>query len=102
MKAFGALAALSILAGFGECVVFAQTPERPIVAYQKLAASLVGDPIRGKAVFENRQKAGCISCHSLDGSRTGVGPDLASIRFKYDPLRLVESVLEPCYITWDG
>ena len=102
MKPFGAWVAWGILAGFGDGIAFAQTPERTIGAYQKLADSSIGDQVRGKVVFENRQKAGCIVCHSVDGSRTGVGPDLASIGFKYDRKRLVESVLEPSKMIADG
>ena len=102
MKPFGAWIVMGILTLIGDGVAFAQAPERTIALYQKLADSTVGDHVRGKVVFENRQKAGCISCHSVDGSRTGVGPDLASIGFKYDRKRLVESVLEPSKMIADG
>lgn len=40
-------------------------------------AAALGDPLRGKDVFEG--KGGCLTCHSVNGRGAYAGPDLSSI-----------------------
>jgi len=40
---------------------------------------VVGDPERGREVFEDKNRTNCTRCHSLDGSESRVGPSLLGI-----------------------
>ena len=88
--------------GFRTSIATAQSNDASRESYRKIAESETGDADRGKVVFENRTKAGCIKCHTVDGGRTGVGPDLANIGFKYERDKLVEALLEPSKMIADG
>jgi putative heme-binding domain-containing protein len=92
----------AIAVWFSNSVAVGQSDVRSKELYQRHAESHTGDASRGKQVFENRDKAGCNKCHTVDGNRTGVGPDLASIGFKYERGRLIESILEPSKMIADG
>ena len=64
-------------------------------AYARHAVSNLGDAARGRAVFDDAQRAGCARCHRVRGRGGEVGPDLSSIGGKYARDHLIESVLEP-------
>ncbi len=70
-----------------------------IVAYlRSLAASAstpasLGDPLRGKAIFEG--KGACVSCHRVNGNGSRVGPDLSDIGELRQPAELEQSLLDP-------
>lgn len=68
-----------IAIGCSTSMVVAQSIDDQKKPYRHLADLETGDAGRGKVVFENRIKCGCIKCHTADGTRSGVGPDLASI-----------------------
>ncbi len=91
-----------VTAGCWTSIATAQSNEASKESYRKFAETEAGDANRGKVVFENRAKAACIKCHTVDGSRTGVGPDLANIGVKFERDRLVESLLEPSKMIADG
>jgi putative heme-binding domain-containing protein len=52
----------------------------------------VGDPDRGKEVFE---KAECGTCHLIEGTGTEFGPDLSRIGEKLPKAGLYEAILDP-------
>lgn len=54
-----------------------------------------GSISRGKAFFEDEQKAACIKCHTVDGSSGRAGPDLFAIGDKFPRRDLVRSILDP-------
>jgi len=58
------------------------------------AAMTGGDVQRGKAVFED-QRTVCTQCHTVDGSATGIGPDLYAAGDKFARKDLVASILDP-------
>lgn len=63
--------------------------------YRELATAQDGDAVAGKQIFDNANKAACVKCHSVDGSRRGVGPDLGSIGSKFERAGLIQSILDP-------
>ena len=52
----------------------------------------VGNPERGKKVFE---KAECSTCHLIEGTGTVFGPDLSMIGEKLPKIGLYEAILDP-------
>ncbi len=61
-----------------------------IIASYDNALSLIGDKVRGKAVFAKS----CAACHALDGVGSAVGPDLAALANKSGRYLLGE-ILDP-------
>ena len=55
----------------------------------------LGDPEKGRLVFNNTQGAKCSSCHSLDGKKELAGPTLSAIASKYDKRGLLDAILNP-------
>jgi type 1 glutamine amidotransferase/cytochrome c553 len=49
----------------------------------------------GERVFRTNTIAACFRCHSLDGSGTGVGPDLSTVGGRLSEAQLLESILSP-------
>jgi len=70
-----------------------------IVAYLRSRAASArsgavrGDVNRGKTIFEG--KGGCLGCHRVGGSGSGVGPELTRIGAVRGALELERSLLEP-------
>ena len=56
-----------------------------------------GDAERGKAIFQGDSEAACIRCHSIDGSGSTVGPNLAGIGSNPQKPRryILESLIDP-------
>lgn len=54
-----------------------------------------GDADRGRALFENLDRLACVRCHSVDGSASKPGPDLAAAGDKFGRRELIEAVLYP-------
>jgi mono/diheme cytochrome c family protein len=75
----------------GGCGTFAPTPEPPTatpvaptptptpVLPTPTPTPEVGDPERGREIFNNHNQTRCEGCHSLDGSAFRVGPSLLGI-----------------------
>lgn len=57
-----------------------------------------GDPAKGKAVFA---KANCVKCHRFVNEGLSVGPDLSSVRRRFQRREIVESIIEPSKIISD-
>ena len=67
---------------------------RPLAGDQELMTR-VGDPDRGRIVFEDSTGPKCASCHSLGGDGRLAGPDLALIADKLGKDALLDSILNP-------
>lgn len=63
---------------------------RKVIEQYRGAASTSGDRLRGKAVFARV----CSTCHRLEGTGFGVGPDLAAVAAK-SPQALLQEILDP-------
>lgn len=59
-----------------------------------VAARAEGDAARGSIVFHQPHTT-CTKCHAVDGSPSGLGPDLTSLPKETTDTQLVESLLEP-------
>jgi len=68
------------------------------VDYSRYALSHSGQPERGRSVFNDETKAGCVKCHSVDGSGGKVGPDLLAVATKFPKLDLIRAITEPSAI----
>lgn len=73
----------------------ASDPVRQLREYRDYAMTHDGNADRGRALFNNEQRAGCTKCHSVDGSSSRAGPDLFTIGDTYPRRELIRSVLEP-------
>ncbi len=54
-----------------------------------------GDVARGAKLFADESRLACAKCHSIDGSASKAGPDLAAAGDAFGRRDLVESVLRP-------
>ena len=57
------------------------------------AASLVGRPANGKALYDG--KGSCASCHQVQGVGGYLGPDLSSVGTTRQPMELEKSMTDP-------
>lgn len=57
-----------------------------------------GDAARGKAIFT---KANCIKCHRFKSEGEGIGPDLTTVRKRFQRKEIVESILTPSQVISD-
>jgi putative heme-binding domain-containing protein len=74
----------------------AQAPKAPgYEAYRGHALTHEGDVARGAKLFADEQRLACAKCHSIDGSASKAGPDLAAAGDAFGRRDLVESVLRP-------
>jgi len=63
------------------------------VAASRQSVSAVGDPVRGKALFEN--KGTCMTCHRVSGNGSRLGPDLTNVGQLRRAIELERSLLDP-------
>jgi putative heme-binding domain-containing protein len=85
-------------------------PDTPSIPELVAMLERGGDAARGRAVFQDRERAQCITCHAFtSGDATvggDVGPDLTAIGAKYDAAALCDAILNPSaaiahgYDTW--
>ena len=68
---------------------------RQLREYREFAAGHDGDAARGRALFNNEQRAACVKCHSADGRGGKAGPDLFAAGDKFPRRELIGAVLEP-------
>lgn len=57
-----------------------------------------GDAVRGKVLFT---KINCVKCHRFGTEGAGVGPDLTSVRRRFQRKEIVESILYPSLVVSD-
>lgn len=73
-----------------------QNPPRPNKrAYVDFAMRDDGNAARGKQLFADEQRTACAKCHSIDGTSSKAGPDLAFVGDKFPRRELIQAVLEP-------
>ncbi len=63
--------------------------------YEAHALTHAGDARAGLALFFDRERTACVTCHRVNGEGGAVGPDLSRIGGKFDRPHLIESLLEP-------
>jgi putative heme-binding domain-containing protein len=63
------------------------------VAATKRTASVAGDVMRGKSIYES--KGNCASCHRVDGVGSRLGPDLSKIGQLRRAVDLEQSLIDP-------
>ena len=61
---------------------------------REFAARHEGDAVRGRELFR-AEKTACAFCHSVDGTHSRAGPDLASVGDALGRRELIEALLEP-------
>src|ERR1043166_3810967 len=64
-------------------------------AYVDFAMRNDGDVSRGQQLFVNEEKVACSKCHSIDGTSSKAGPDLAFVGDKFPRRELIRAILEP-------
>ncbi|HXJ56828.1 MAG TPA: PVC-type heme-binding CxxCH protein [Verrucomicrobiae bacterium] len=61
----------------------------------QLALTTRGNPDRGREIFLQTQKTGCLTCHRLNNQGGVIGPDLTGVGRRFARIHLIESILEP-------
>jgi putative heme-binding domain-containing protein len=61
----------------------------------QLALADGGNPVRGREIYLNAEKAGCIKCHRLGDQGSAIGPDLTGAGRRFSRIHIIESILEP-------
>jgi putative membrane-bound dehydrogenase-like protein len=61
----------------------------------QLAIADGGNPVRGREIFFNGEKSGCIKCHRLGDQGAAIGPDLTGAGGRFSRIHIIESILEP-------
>jgi putative heme-binding domain-containing protein len=74
----------------------------PLESYRKFALLHEGSPSRGKQLFSDEQKVGCVKCHTVDGSSGRAGPDLFAVGDKFGRGDLIDSILLPSQTIAEG
>jgi putative heme-binding domain-containing protein len=69
-------------------------PVRDKEEYRRVALEQRGNVARGRKLFSDA-RISCARCHSVDGSGSNVGPDLAAVGNKFSRSELIQAVLEP-------
>jgi putative heme-binding domain-containing protein len=73
-----------------------RTGERQLTTAELDAlSSRTGDADRGRALFFDRQRAGCGGCHEIEGTGGHVGPSLTRVYETLSFPQLVDSIVEP-------
>jgi putative heme-binding domain-containing protein len=74
----------------------------PLESYRKFALLHEGSASRGKQLFSDEQKVGCVKCHTVDGSSGRAGPDLFAVGDKFGRGDLIDSILLPSQTIAEG
>jgi putative heme-binding domain-containing protein len=69
-------------------------PERH-KSLSQLALADGGNTVRGREIFLNAEKSGCIKCHRLRDEGGVIGPDLTDAGRRFSRIHIIESILEP-------
>src|SRR5262249_21459804 len=85
--------AFLLIASYSNCLGQNVPPGKR--AYVDFAMRNDGDVSTGKQLFADEQKTACAKCHSIDGTSSKAGPDLAFIGDKFPRRELIRSILEP-------
>jgi putative heme-binding domain-containing protein len=63
--------------------------------YRDYALRHEGEVSRGREVFSDERRFGCVRCHSVDGRGGKAGPDLFAVGDKYGRREIIDAVLVP-------
>jgi len=61
----------------------------------QLALADGGNPARGREIYLNAEKSGCIKCHRLGDQGGKIGPELTGAGRRFSKIYMIESILEP-------
>ncbi|MEO1029525.1 MAG: sulfur oxidation c-type cytochrome SoxX [Pseudomonadota bacterium] len=99
MKLFWAVLATGLIAGCGD------RPSYNIIG-DEIRASLsssAGDPVRGQAIFLERDQGHCVICHQVAGLEISfqgnVGPDLSDVGARLTPAQLRLRIVDMSAVT---
>ena len=67
----------------------------PLPDSEFLKAALTGGSVEGGKLIFTDQRTACSQCHSVDGTASGIGPDLYAAGDKFARADLVQSILDP-------
>src|SRR5260221_12871783 len=84
-----------ILSTCFRCAGQGSPPQAELHRYADFAIRHDGVVDRGRQLFTNEQTTACAKCHSVDGTSSKAGPDLASIGDKFPRWELIRAILEP-------
>ena len=63
--------------------------------YRHWALVREGDPLTGRALFQNEERLACARCHAVDGKGGKAGPDLFAVGDKFGRREIIDSILAP-------
>lgn len=63
--------------------------------YRLFALQHDGEAGRGRELFGNEQRLGCVKCHSIDGKGGKAGPDLFAVGDQFPRREIIEAILRP-------
>ncbi|MCX6953082.1 MAG: PQQ-dependent sugar dehydrogenase [Verrucomicrobia bacterium] len=88
---------LAILASVvGAAVACGQTKTNdPARTYRSFALVREGRVAEGRALFEAKDRVGCVNCHTTDGRGGKAGPDLAAVGDALGRAEIIEAILNP-------
>ncbi|MEZ6061033.1 MAG: PQQ-dependent sugar dehydrogenase [Planctomycetaceae bacterium] len=89
-----AMCAAMVVCFVGLQQVPADTTSAEIEAYREFAMAHLGDPERGRRLFEEHETLSCTACHRITGLEKS-GPNLDGIGDKFTRTELIRQVLEP-------
>jgi quinoprotein glucose dehydrogenase len=61
----------------------------------QLALTEGGNTVRGREIFLDAEKSGCLKCHRLGDQGGAIGPDLTGAGRRFSRIHIIESILEP-------
>ena len=67
----------------------------PLPDGEFLRAAMTGGSVEGGKLIFTDQRTACSQCHSVDGTASGLGPDLYAAGDKFARADLVQSILDP-------
>lgn len=71
-------------------------------AYLSAALSQRGNAARGRELFRDARRTGCLRCHAVAGEGGHVGPDLSGVGKQFDRRTIAENVLYPSRVVRPG
>ena len=83
--------------------LFANSPPPPSMQdFFSYAMAHSGEPMRGRRIFSDEARVGCIKCHAVGATGGKVGPDLTMIGEQFPRNDLIEHVLAPSKVVREG
>lgn len=70
-------------------------PARHRREYRDFTLGREGNITRGEELFRAERRFACVTCHSIDGTSSKVGPDLYAVGDKFPRREMIRELLEP-------